>query len=79
MQIRYKLNHPKQDRHTKLVWQPGDVKNVTAQVGEVLLRHPDVWEKWERAKRAKGLQVMLQQRKKSAFLNHWNPQKSLCP
>ena len=32
MQIRYKLNQPKQDRHTKLVWQPGDVKNVTAQV-----------------------------------------------
>jgi hypothetical protein len=51
MQIRYKLNHPKQDRHTKLVWQPGDVKNVTAQVGEVLLRHPDVWEKWERGEK----------------------------
>ena len=45
MQIRYKLNHPKQDKHTQIVWQPGGVKNVTAQVAEILLRHPDVWEK----------------------------------
>jgi hypothetical protein len=44
MQIRYKLNQPKQDRHSKLLWQPGDVKNVSAQLGEILLRHPDVWE-----------------------------------
>ena len=47
MLIKYKLDYPKQDRHSKLTWQPGDVKNVTAQLGEVLLRYADVWEKSE--------------------------------
>jgi hypothetical protein len=44
MQIKYKLNYDKQDKYTKLVWKAGDVKNVTPQLGDMLLRHADVWE-----------------------------------
>ena len=47
MQIQYKLNYPKQDRHSKLTWQPGDVKNVSPALAEKLLSYPDTWEKVE--------------------------------
>lgn len=45
MHIRYKLNYTKQDRHTKLTWQPGDVKNLEPALAEKLLSYADTWER----------------------------------
>ena len=47
MLVKYKLNYAKTDRHSKLTWQPGEVKNLAAVLGEKLVGYADTWERVE--------------------------------